>query len=327
MASGELDSIYALAQATGVSVSTVSRVMNQRGRISEETRVRVLAAARAAGFRPRMAARQVTVAVVVDRLGFASFGGFCSSMLLHLVNELSRHDVAVEVYSENNVERLGSRFIDGVLGLTWDNRTIAQLHRLKRVPVVLINRLDLPEVSAVATDHRQGGRLVADYLLDRGHRCIAMLAEERDWGARERIAGLRDGLEARGLHLDDDLIGLTQHQPIYGVLRRLLEAKPTALFVGGEDLALEASYVLTEVLRVDVPGQLSLVGMESERVAAFVRPPLTTLRQPLQKLATDALKLLMDMIESGKHKPRTLVLDNDIVTRQSVSSIEAEIAV
>src|SRR5690606_33361674 len=62
-----LNSVYDLAKKTGVSVSTVSRVMNQRGRISLETRQRVLAAARAAGFRPRMAARQITVAVVLDR--------------------------------------------------------------------------------------------------------------------------------------------------------------------------------------------------------------------------------------------------------------------
>ncbi len=318
-----LNSIYDLAKKTGVSVSTVSRVMNQRGRISLETRQRVLAAARAAGFRPRMSARQITVAVVLDRMRYVTFGGFVSSLLTHVVDCLSKQDVAVEIYTENSVERLGSRFIDGVLAMSWDDPTIDKLRKLRGVPVVLINRLDIPTLSAVATDHAQGGRLVADYLLQRGHRRIAFLTEESDWGARERMVGLTASLQAAGLNLDSELVGFTQHQPLYGVLRRIIAHKPTAIFLAGEDLALEASFILTEVLGVAVPRDLSVVGIENAKVSQFVRPPHTALCQPLDRLAEAGIHLLMEHIASHDPSPRRTLLDNTLLERESVATLPA----
>jgi DNA-binding LacI/PurR family transcriptional regulator len=320
MAHDPLNSIYDLAKKTGVSVSTVSRVMNQRGRISLETRQRVLAAARDAGFRPRMAARQITVAVVLDRMRYVTFGGFVSSLLTHVVDCLSKQDVAVEIYTENSVDRLGSRFIDGVLAMSWDDPTIDKLRQLRAVPVVLINRMDVPTLSSVATDHIQGGRLVGDYLLQRGHRRIAFLAEEADWGAQQRIHGLSATLEAAGVNLPPELIGYTQHQPLYGVLRRIIAQKPTAIFLAGEDLALEASFILTEVLGVQVPKDLSVVGIENAKVSQFVRPPHTTLCQPLDRLAEAAMQLLMQHITRHDATPRRELLENTLLERESVAA-------
>jgi DNA-binding LacI/PurR family transcriptional regulator len=311
-------SIYDLAKRTGVSTSTVSRVLNQRGRISFATRQKVLTAAREAGFKPRMSARQTAVAVVLDRMRYTTYGGFVSSVLTHLVDEFSRHDVAVEVYTENNVERLGSRFIDAVVGMSWDQATLQQLRQLRDVPVVLVNRMDLPEFSFAATDHHHGGRLVADYLIGRGHRRIAFLAEESDWGAQERLRGIRDSLGAAGDALRDELVAFTEHQPVYGALRRVLAHRPTAIFLAGEDLALEASYVLTDVLGVSVPDHVSVVGIENHKVSQFTRPPLTALRQPLDRLAAEALRLVMEHIEGRTSEPTRAVLANDLIERESV---------
>lgn len=314
-------SIYDLARRTGVSTSTVSRVLNQRGRISLQTRQKVLSAAREAGFKPRMSARQTAVAVVLDRMQYTTYGGFVSSLLTHLVDEFSRHDVAVEVYTEHNVARLGSRFIDGVVAMSWDDTTIHHLRTLRDVPVVIINRMDLDGVSVAATDHHQGGHLVGSFLRARGHRRIAFLAEECDWGASQRLKGLRESLASHGIELAEDLIAFTEHQPVYGALRRVLTHRPTALFLAGEDIALEGSHILTEVLRVNVPGDVSVVGIENQKVSQFTRPPLTAMRQPLDQLAREALRLVMEGIERGSAEPRQALLRNELIERESVATL------
>jgi len=321
MAKENLRSIYELAEQTGVSASTVSRVLNNRGRISVDTRRKVLTAAREARFRPRIVTRDTTIGVVMDRTRFVTFGGFVACLLTHVLDELSRHSVLVEVYTEHNFHTLRDRFVDGVLAMTWDADTIEQIRKLEGVPAVLFNRLDVPELSAVATDHYAGGKMVADYLLTRGHRRIAFLAEEKDWGGRQRLAGYRDALTAAGLELPAELTAFSQHQPLYGLLPRLIAQKPTAMFLAGEDIALESSYILREVLDVKVPEVISVVGLENTKVSQFVTPPHTTLSQPLDKLAGEALELLLEQIRTGNPKPIHRTLDNQLIERESVACV------
>lgn len=311
-------SIYDLAEQTGLSASTISRVLNQRGRISRETRLRVLAAARTAGFRPRASVRQNTVAVVLDRMRFATYGGFQSSMLTSLITCVARYDLAVEVYTEDNVDRLGTRFIDGVLALTWSPSTIAKLRELDNVPVVMINRLDLEDFSTAATDHLQGGRLVAEHLVGRGHERIAFLGEERDWGAKQRIEGVRQALRKRKIDAEALAVGFTEHQPVYSAMKRVLGSGATAIFLAGEDLTIEAMHILSSLFKLRVPEDLSVIGLESAKVSEFTDPPLTTLAQPLEQLAAAAMEVVTQHIQDHDHAPRQHILDNTLIERESV---------
>jgi len=314
-------SIYELAERTGVSPSTVSRVLNGRGRIAPATREKVLAAARAARFRPRAASRPTTVAVVIDRTSSLAAGGFVSALLTHVLDGLAQARLAAQVFTEKSVAGLRDRLVDGVLAMTWDAETVAQLRRLKGVPVVLLNRMDVPEFSAVATDHRAAGRAVGEYLLARGHRRVAFLAEEPDWGARERLDGLRSALDAAGSALPEPLAAFSQHQPLYGLLPRLMESEPSAMFLAGEDIALEASYILTEVLGARIPADVSVVGLENRRVSSFLRPPHTTLAQPLDRLAAEAMSVLLEHIDTGEPAPVHRTIENELIERESVRTI------
>lgn len=312
-------SIYDLAQQTGFSTSTVSRVLNQRGRISRETRLRVLAAARAAGFRPRASVRPQTVAVVLDRMRYATYGGFQASMLTHLITSMARYDLAVEVYTEDNVDKLGTRFVDGVVALTWSNETIDKLRQLDNVPVIVINRLDLGDFSTVATDHFQGGQLVAEHLIAHGHHKIAFLGEERDWGASQRIEGIRQTLKRHGHDPGSVAIGFTEHQPVFSVMRRLLTTDATAIFLTGEDLTIEATHIITGKLNLRIPDDLSVVGLENAKVSEFINPPLTCLAQPLEQLAATAMELITQLIGDNDHTPRQRILENTLIDRASVA--------
>lgn len=317
-------SIYELAAQTGVSASTVSRVLNGRQGIGEATRRKVLALARAQGFRPRMVARRVTAAVVVDRYQFASLGGFVSTLLSHLVEMLSKRQVAVELLTQYNLDRLQEGLVDGVLAMAWDDSTIEAIRKLPRIPVVTLNRMDIPDFSAVATDHRRHAEVAVNYLHGRGHRRIAMLGEERNnWGAKERVEGFTSALKGKGLAMDERSIVFTDHQPIYGVVGRLMTGlKPTAIYVAVEDLALEASYILRDVLGLRIPQDVSLIGMESAKVSEFLAPPMTTLRQPLDELAEQSVELLLSLIESKESAaPQRVMLDSKLIERESVSTV------
>ncbi len=316
----KLGSIYDLADQTGVAPSTISRVLNQRGRISEETRLRVLAAARAAGFKPRAAVRRSTVALIIDRMHYAVYGGFVSSMLSHLICEMAMYDIAAEIYTEDNASQLGTRFIDGVIALTWDTQTIKKLEALESVPVVLVNRQGSEGFSAVASDHFQGGLLIGQHLVKHGHKNIAAISEESDWGCQERLRGVKKSMESAGLNPDSLTLRLTEHQPVESIIRELMAQQTTGLFLAGEDLTIESMHVLTHTLGIDIPRELSVVGLEIARVSPFVQPPLTCVAQPFEKIAQQTLSLLVNHIETNSTKPQQIVIPNQLIERASVAS-------
>jgi DNA-binding LacI/PurR family transcriptional regulator len=322
MAQKPLQSIYELADTLGVSTSTISRVLNRRGGIGEATRKRVLASARAAGFRPRMTARQLTIAVVIDRHRFTTYGGFVPNLLSCVVESLSKHDVAVELITEHSLDRLNKRLLDGVLAMAWDDATIETLRKLKDVSVVTLNRMDVPEFSAVASDHKRQGEMAVEYLAGRGHQRIAMICEERNnWGTEQRIDGFLGSLKARELPIDEHTISFTDHQAMYGLLHRLTSTgKPSAVFVANESLGLEAAYILQHVLKVRVPQDVSILGMESPQVSQFISPPMTTICQPLNELAERSLEVLLEQLADGG-EPRRVVLENRLMERESVATV------
>lgn len=317
-------SIYELAEQTGVSASTVSRVLNGRGGIGDATRRKVLSLARSQGFRPRMTARRAAVAIVVDRYQFANLGGFVSTLLSHLVEMLSKRQITVELLTQHNLDRLQEGLVDGILAMAWDDSTIEAIQKLPKIPVITLNRMDIEDFSAVATDHKRQAITAVEYLYSKGHRCIAMLGEERNnWGAAQRIEGFTSALKAKHLPFDERSIVFTDHQPIYGVVGRLMSGlKPTAIFVAVEDLALEACYILRDVLGLRVPQDVSLIGMESAKVSEFLAPPMTTLRQPLDELAEQSVELLLNQIlAKDASSPQHIVLSNALIERESVATL------
>lgn len=318
-------SIYDLAGTLGVSASTVSRVLNHRDGIGAATRRRVLASAREAGFRPRMTARQLTIAVVIDRHRFTTFGGFVPNLLSCVVESLSKHDVAVELVTEHNLDRLDARLIEGVLAMAWDDSTIRLLQKLDDVAVVTLNRMGDDTFSSVVTDHERQGEMAVEYLAGRGHRRICMICEERaNWGTQQRIDGFLAKLRQNNLPIGENSIAFTDHQPMYGLLRRLVEtAHPTAIFVANESLGIEASYILQNLLNLRVPQDVSLIGMESPQVSQFLCPPLTTIAQPLDQLAERSLAVLIEQI-GHSNPPSHVVLENQLIERESVATIAAD---
>jgi DNA-binding LacI/PurR family transcriptional regulator len=314
------ESIYDLAAKIGVSASTVSRVLNRRPGIGEDTRQKVLELARTNGFRPRTRLRQTTIAIVIDRLQFSSMGGFVPSLLSYLMRSLSRKNYAVELVTEHNFNRLYDRLVDGVIALTWDDITVDALKTLQGVPVVTINRVDVPSFSAVATDHKRDGEMAANYLYERGHMKVALVTEEREnWGSRERVSGFLAKCTELKMPIDPQSINYTGHQPAYGLLKRIIqELKPSALFVANENLALEVSYILKEMLGLRIPQDISILGMESPQVSQYLSPPMTSISQPFDQIAEKTIELMSRLVETDGMPPEVVMLKNQLIERESV---------
>ncbi|HAI11170.1 MAG TPA: hypothetical protein DCM28_05655 [Phycisphaerales bacterium] len=325
MAIQSCKSIYDLAQQTGVSVGTVSRVLNQRGRVAESTRQRVLEAARAANFKPRMSARNFTVAVVTDRVGAMPYGGYVSHLMSPMIEALAEHDVSVELYTEHNAANLGNRFVDGVLAMAWSDQTIDKLHeQLGKVPVVFINRLDLTEFSVVGTDQKAGAVSIGEHLLSHGHRDICIVAESQTWGFTQRVQGLESAMSKAGLDPDKHLtvnLPSDQHETLADQLSRAVSHKPSALFLASEDLVFQATHHIQNTLGIQIGKDISVVGMELPEISAYMTPPQTTLRQPLRQIATNAVNLLMQHISDGQFKPQQVLLESHLIQRQSVCEL------
>jgi DNA-binding LacI/PurR family transcriptional regulator len=139
-----------------------------------------------------------------------------------------------------------------------------------------------------------------------------------DHAAALRVAGFRAAAVRQGLGTDAAAVAFAGHQPMYGLLRRVLSAGPTALFVADEALALEASHILRDLLDLRVPEHVSLLGMESAEMSRLLA--MTTLAQPLEELARAALDLLLRQVETRDPAPEHVVLPCRLIERDSVTT-------
>lgn len=315
-------SIYDVARGAGVSPGTVSRVLNGHGHFSENTRKRVISAARAAQFRPKLTSRRQTIGLVLDHTHHAKPSGFLSLLQSHLAQELARHELAVQLYTESSLEGLGEVEIDGLISIAWDAPTVRRLRQVQQntgVPVIEFTGTGGEGFSLVEGNHEQGGRLVGELLNRHGHQRIAYLIHDHTPGLTRRLRGMTDYLAEQGITFDPSLVGLTRGNSMDDVLRRLLDRKPTAIFIAVEDKVPEAMSILQDKFGLSIPGDLSLVGMESPLICRYARPPLTAVRQPLDQMAVVAVEIMLDLIHS-KAEPVHRMLDNELIERCSVDS-------
>jgi LacI family transcriptional regulator len=314
-------SIGDLAEQVGVSTATVSRVMNNRYGINDGTRQRVLNAAREAGFRPRVATRLTTIGIVMDQVPEAGFTGLglVEDLTVRVAAAVARHQFAVEIFTSGNLNVLSRRFLDGVLAIAWEAPTLAAIRQLKNVPVVIFNRPEVTECSRVLTDGAAAGRLAARHLMNHGHTRLAFLGDKLDLETVQRLDGFQRCVVEAGLEFSEASVGMMRYLPAYSTLKRLLRDGYTGMFLSTERLTAEVPYLCAEALRVLVPQDLSLVGLEVAAAMRFYRPPMTLVTHPVAKMADAGVNMLESMIASSDFTPRTEILEPELVIRDSVS--------
>ena len=303
-----------VAQAAGVSISTVSRVLNRRPGVHEETRRRVLAVLSDRAYTPRglgVLHSTGVIGLLVPELTNPIFPAFAEALETraahHGYSTLLCHTRAESIREEEYVRVLIARGVAGMVFVSPESTDALAPHdhyqRLREdgVRMVFVNggmpTLDVPDV---CVDEQVAGFLATRHLVELGHERIGFVSgPARSVPTRLKRAGWQAALEEAGLPVDPALV---EHSP-YGAAAgaaaagRLLDiARPTGLICASDEMALG---VLSEARRrgISVPRELSVVGFDDAPLAPYAAPPLTTLAQPIAEMAEAAVDGLIAELE------------------------------
>jgi LacI family transcriptional regulator, galactose operon repressor len=322
-----------VATRAGVSISTVSRVLNQSVSVTEDATARVLAAVADLGYVPQTAARHLaqgrtsTLGLLLPDIGTDFF-----SPLLRSINAAaaeSGYDLLIAIHRGGEAQHqprqpLGKHNTDGLL--VFDNsHSEAELRHFHQLgfPAVLLYR-SAPEGSpfpSITIENKSGACQVVDHLIEaHGRQRIAFLRgpagnEDSIW--RER--GYRESLAAHGIPFDPTLVGDGEfyEAPARATVERWLTEglQFDAIFAGDDGSAVGALTALGQAGR-RVPEDVALAGFDDDPMVCYLNPPLTTVRAPTERVGREAVQQLVRLIQTGKARPMTL-LPTELVLRRS----------
>lgn len=324
-----------VAERAGVSIKTVSRVVNEQGEITEATRQKVLTVIDELSYRPNLLARGLvtqrthTVGLVIGDITNPFFSEVARGVQDVARTEgynifLANTDALPE--DERKVLRsMADHAVDGIIIFpSPETETTIGEMASRTLPFVLVNHwLAHDHVGLVTTDLYTGSRLAVDHLAAKGHEHIGMLAGPNiavGSNRGRRLQGFRDGLAAHGLPENPDYIQISPGTLEGGLSQglALLTQHPqiTAIFTYNDLLAMGALQACRQ-LGKRVPEECALVGFDDILMASLVHPPLTSVRIDKSTLGQQAMVQLLAMIRTPDQPPAPITLGIDLVIRES----------
>ncbi len=324
-----------IARMSGVSRSTVSRVVNGDPNVSERTRTKVLALIQSVGFQPNLAARGLAVGrtrviglVIPAALSAIFSDPYFPILIQGVAAACYAREYSVMLWlAEPEAERktinrvLYNGLIEGVVvaSMLMDDAILQRLAESQH-PFLTIGRHPTDEqINFVDVDNRSGAYQGVTYILHTGRRRVATITGPHNMIAgRDRYLGYQDALRERGLHLQPELTAEGQFSDISGYLamKQLLPHRPDAVFVASDAMALAAMRAIQEA-GLSVPDDIAIVGFDDIPAAANSHPPLTTVRQPIQRTGSVAAEMLIERIEHPEPQPCRVILPTELVIRSS----------
>jgi len=324
-----------VAALASVSVQTVSAVMNGKPGITEETSVRVREAIKQLGYRPDYTARSLrsgrrrTIALFVSDVANPVLGQMASAAEDYAYGATynlvlyNTHDDPEREMSYVNMAAQGA--VDGVLFVASK-----QPHRGRDIleavgiPSVTVDRI--PESytgPSVSLDNTKAGRLAAEHLLNLGHTRLAHIAAPYSLRlGRERQTGFVRAIEesGRAAEVYIETAGDWGCQPGYDAMQRLLDRVPdlTAMFAATDQAAIGAMHAIHDA-GLQVPDDVSVVGLDNIEVAAFQNPPLTSIQQFLGQMGTLGVQMLLDILTGKEPAQPQIILEPELIVRQSTA--------
>jgi DNA-binding LacI/PurR family transcriptional regulator len=327
-----------VAKLAGVSYQTVSNVMNGNAGMKDETRQVVLAAVKKLGYKPNLLAR-----------GLASQRTQTLGLLIHNDTNPFYNEIVIEldkaaklhgyhlylIYTSTNfaehqdhLERLLMRDVDGILAVTGSS-SMAEIQTVisQNVPVVFIGLFEYDTkdtVFSVSADFRAAGELAAHHLLALGHERVAVITELEYH--QYRVAGFKDTLKANSVNLPKAMIvgGDSSFASGHAAALQLLQepikksARPSAIFATNDLMAAGALAAALD-LGLEVPRDVSVIGLDGIQLGAYLRPALTTVAVPKDTLAEMAMKTLVQLIRGKTQESAIALTKPHLILRNSTS--------
>lgn len=331
--------IMDVAEHSGVSYSTVSRVANGYQFVKAATREKVQASMDELGYVANLKARSLAGgrSNMIGLLVFDLENSYFTEVVRGIDAEVSTLDYDMMISTTHQrvdrekayISQLASGIVDGLIVMLPQNIDAWLEPLLQRnFPFVLIDHESgFGQGHIIRTANRRGAIEATNHLLDLGHRRIGLIAGTPSvQSGRERIEGFQQALAERGLAADDELIvqGDFDEQTGYECANKLLnmKARPTAIFALNDAMALGV-YRAAEELGLSIPQDLSIVGFDDIPEANYIRPQLTTVRQPQREIGQTATRLLVEIIEKPKAELETITLQTELIVRKSTGPIAA----
>jgi LacI family transcriptional regulator len=340
---GKRATMQQVAELAGVSRTTVSFVLNDKAdsNIPPETRQRVLDAARKLNYVPD--AKAVTLVkgrtnilglVILQTVNNISANAFLGEYLHSLVQTIEPAGYHVLVHPAEPARTYGhlarSQRVDGliVFGPLVDDAELQALQE-EGAFVVTQGTSHLAHVPSVDIDNVQSAMLAVEYLIELGHRRIGHItnAPLNHTSARDRLAGYRRALDRAGIPYDENLVceGALIDESGYNAMCGLLDLPhpPTAVFVGSDVVALGALEAIRE-RDLSVPDDISIVGFDDILLSRYLSPALTTVHIPINSLANEGGKMLLQLIQGKPLTQDHVLLESELIIRDSAGPPSAQ---
>lgn len=325
--------IYTVAEEAGVSIATVSRVLNGNARVSEETRARVRRTMDTLNYQPNASARGLaanttgTLALVFPALS----GPFFSTLIQGAETEAGDSGYYLLIYgtsgdtleTENQTLGLLAGKVDGMI-LTTGSVSHCYLQALqeKVVPIVMLGGVPSGmTVDSIGPDNVGGAAKIVAHLIGHGYRRIAMIkGSETQSHASDREIGYQKALCDHGLSFYPELViaGAFDERSGYAAMLQLLQRNPIpeAVFAANDQMAFGAMAAIHEN-GLCVPGDIALAGFDNIEMARYVQPPLTTVHQDIHGQGQLAVRMLIARVNEADAVVENKEIPTELVIRQS----------
>ena len=327
-----------IARISGCSVSTISRVINDRPDVRPETKERVLEVMREAGFVPNTNARQLKIqqsrslVFVVKGTRNIFFSDFLvqlqraatlygyNGIVSYLDENANEIDAAEKILRE--IKPKGMIFLGG--SVANFQKGFANISVPSVLATLVSDKLDFPNLSMVGVDDRAAAYQAVSYLIQQGHRKIAVLGgPATSYPSMMRRQGAQQAMEDAGIRFEDKLYGLSNYdfESAYHAMNGLLarRAECTALFAISDVIAFGAIRALVSA-GLRVPEDVSVIGFDGITMSRYCVPVMTTIVQPSEQIALQSIELLVRQIEHGT-PAQTVTLQPELQQGESVRAI------
>lgn len=334
-ASSKSTQLADIAERTGYSLATVSKVLNGRSDVAAGTRQIIEEALRDSGYTKRVSASKNRRLIETV---FQNFDNIWSLEVLRgIVHEASAHEMSVVTTESGDRTHPDAKWIDGVLRrqplgvvLVFSNLTESEKSRLQAFNIDYVT-LDpagdpSPDNLSVQADNWTGGLIATRHLLSLGHTRIGIITGPNSMlCSKARLDGYKAALDEHDIPFDPDLVREGDFSTAGGYLQGLSLLKnsakrPTAIFAGS-DLQSMGVYEAARTLDLKIPEQLSVIGFDDVQTAAHMGPALTTVRQPLQDMAAAAVRMIIDKSHGQPIQNRS-IYPTTLIVRDSTRPLE-----
>ncbi|OES43434.1 LacI family DNA-binding transcriptional regulator [Domibacillus iocasae] len=326
--------IIDVARLSGLSKTTVSRVINNHAYVSEEKRALVLKAMKELDYYPNPAARRLrgqvttTIGVVVPKITNPFF-----AYLVDAIEQAAyKNGYQVMIFQSNEdrekelsfLNLLKTKQVDGIIMTAIENDWKAVEPFTKYGPIVLCNEyINEPSVPIIKLDQFKGTYMGIKHLIEKGHQKIAyctggLFAEEgKD---KDRNRGYQKAMEEAGASINPNWIFVDRHTIEDGksVLKSLLEMddRPTAVFTGSDEIA-AGMIAYAEEQGIAIPNDLAVMGFDDQPLAELISPKLTTVRQPVDQMGEKAAEVIINRLHDENAQTYHYELPIEVIVRQS----------